>query len=229
MTHKVFLNGNRYLKADLHCHTYFSGKTAHVKALEPMDCYSSPQGIYQRAKARGMDLVTITDHDSIDGCLDFLDKFPEKITEDFIIGEEVTAQVPEFGCKVHIAVYDITEKQHHEITRLKANFDELIDFLRSNRILYVLNHIFHGFPKRQHGLKFLEKMLDSFEIFEGLNGAIGPSQNGVISKIIQKFPKRHLWPAAIRILWCDWVPALPWGKERIVESSFRVCGLDGSP
>jgi predicted metal-dependent phosphoesterase TrpH len=192
MTNKFFLNGNRYLKADLHCHTYFSGKTAHVKALEPMDCYSSPQGIYQRAKARGMDLVTITDHDSIDGCLDFLDKFPEKITEDFIVGEEVTAQVPEFRCKVHIAVYDITEKQHHEITRLKANFDELIDFLRSNRILYALNHIFHSFPKRQHGLKFLEKMLDSFEIFEGLNGAIGPSQNGVISKLIQRLPNKTL-------------------------------------
>ncbi len=192
MTPKVVLNGNRYLKADLHCHSYFSGKTAHVKALEPMDCYSSPQGVYQQAKARGMDLVTITDHDSIDGCLDFLEKFPEKLDEDFIIGEEVTAQLPEFGCKVHIAVYDITETQHHEISRLKADFDELIGFLRSNRILYVLNHTFHGFPKRQHGLKFLEKMLDSFEIFEGLNGAIGPSQNGVISKMIQKFPNKTL-------------------------------------
>ena len=192
MTDKFFLNGNRYLKADLHCHSYFSGKTAHVKALEPMDCYSSPLGIYQQAKARGMDLVTITDHDSIDGCLDFLGRFPEKLEEDFIIGEEVTAQVPEFGCKVHIAVYDISESQHNEITRLRANFDELIDFLRSSHILFVLNHIFHDFPKRQHGLKFLEKMLDSFEIFEGLNGAIGPSQNGVISRIIQRFPNKTL-------------------------------------
>ena len=192
MTDKVTLNGKRYLKADLHCHSYFSGKTAHVKALEPMDCYSSPQEIYRQAKARGMDLVTITDHDSIDGCLHFLDKFPEKFEQDFIIGEEVTAQLPEFGCKVHIAVYDITEAQHHEITRLKANFDELVTFLRSSRIIHVLNHIFHGFPKRQHGLKFLERMLDSFEIFEGLNGAIGPSQNRLISRIIQRFPNKTL-------------------------------------
>ena len=30
------------LKIDIHCHTYFSGKTNHMKAFEPMDSYSTP-------------------------------------------------------------------------------------------------------------------------------------------------------------------------------------------
>ncbi|MFN8006141.1 MAG: PHP domain-containing protein [Terriglobia bacterium] len=192
MSEPVTLNGKRYLKADLHCHSYFSGKTNHVKALEPMDCYSSPLGVYRRAKSRGMDLVTITDHDSIEGCLNFLEQFPEKIHEDFFIGEEVTARLPQFGAKVHIAVYDITEAQHQEITRLKGNFDELVPYLRSQKVIYVLNHIFHDFPKQQYGARFIDKMLESFEIFEGLNGAIGPTQNGLVSYLITRNPGKIL-------------------------------------
>jgi predicted metal-dependent phosphoesterase TrpH len=192
MVESATFDHNHFLKVDLHCHSYFSGKTNHVKALEPMDCYSSPEAIYQHAKARGMDLVTITDHDSISGCLHFLDKFPEKNDQDFIIGEEVTVQLPEFKSKIHVAVYDITEAQHREICRLKSNFDELLVYLRNNHIIHGINHIFHGFPGHQHGQRFLEKMLDSFEIFEGLNGAIGHTQNYLISKVIRKFPGKIL-------------------------------------
>ncbi len=183
-------NQTGYLKADLHVHSYFSGRTDHVKPLEPMDCYSSPERVYLLAKARGMDLVTITDHDSIDGCLHLLNKYPEMIHQDFIIGEEVTASLPEFGNKIHVAVYEITEAQHSEITRLKQDFDDLISYLRAHKIIYVLNHIFHGFPRPQHAQKFLEKMLHSFDIFEGLNGAIGTRQNRLISRVIQMFPQK---------------------------------------
>ena len=147
-TPSTFIDGRPYLKADLHCHSYFSGKTDHVTALEPMDCYSSPERVYRLAKARGMDIVTITDHDSIDGCLHFLNRHPEKTEEDFIIGEEVTAHLPEFSSKVHIAVYSINEAQHREITRLKKNLDDLLPYLRSEGIIHVLNHLFHGFPRR---------------------------------------------------------------------------------
>jgi predicted metal-dependent phosphoesterase TrpH len=182
------ISRNGGLKADLHVHSYFSGKTDHVKPLEPMDCYSSPERIYQLAKARGMDLVTITDHDSIEGCLRFLNRHPD--TPDFIIGEEVTTQLPEFQSKVHIAVYDIDEAQHRDITRLKGNFDDLVQYLRAKNIIHVLNHFFHGFPARQHAERFVAKMLHSFDIFEGLNGAIGTRQNRLISRVVQMFPHK---------------------------------------
>jgi len=40
--------------------------------LGARDCYSEPREAYLRAKARGMDLVTFTDHDTIDGCRELL-------------------------------------------------------------------------------------------------------------------------------------------------------------
>ncbi len=182
------VTGTHYLKADLHCHSCYSGKTEHVKALEPMDCYSSPENVYRMAKARGMDIVTITDHDSIEGCLHFLDKYPEKHGLDFVIGEEVTSYLPEFGNKVHIAVYDISERHHREITRLRHNFDDLLAYLRAERIIHVLNHLFHGFPRHKFGRGFVRKMITSFDLFEGLNGAIGRRQNHLISAVVQKLP-----------------------------------------
>ena len=47
-----------------------------MRFLKSRDCYSRPQDVYRVAKARGMDLVTITDHDSIGGCLEYLDRNP---------------------------------------------------------------------------------------------------------------------------------------------------------
>ena len=176
-----------YLKVDLHVHSYFSGKTNHVRPLEPMDCYSTPERVYALAKARGMDLVTITDHDSIEGCLDFLNKYPDK-TRDFFIGEEVTTSLPEFSTNIHVGVYNITEAQHREITRLKSRFDDLLAYLKSNQIIYVLNHFFLGFPQRQHGRRFVEKMLQSFDLFEAVNGAISNRQNQLLTQIIPRFP-----------------------------------------
>ncbi len=179
-----------YLRADLHCHTYHSGITGHMTAFEPMDSYSSPQKLYDLAKHRGMDLVTITDHDSIDGCLAFLEKNPE--AQDFFIGEEVTVQVPEFKKTVHVAVYDITEKQHREIASLKQNFEDTIAYLRANRILHALNHLFHSFPSSRKGRQFLEKMVGSFDLFEGLNGAIDKGHNAIMQRLPELFPGKGL-------------------------------------
>jgi len=134
-----------------------------------------------------MDLVTITDHDSIEGCLDFLNKYPDR-TRDFFIGEEVTTCMPEFKTNIHVGVYDITEAQHTEITRLKKCFDELLAYLKNNRIIYVLNHFFLGFPERQHGRRFVEKMLQSFDLFEAVNGAISNRQNQLLTQMIPRFP-----------------------------------------
>lgn len=184
-------SSRKYLKADLHVHSYFSGKTNHVKLLEPMDSYSSPETIYCLAKKRGMDLVTITDHDSIDGCLHLLNKCPEKVN-DFIIGEEITTRLPKFNAKIHIGVYDITEEQHREITRLKKNFSELIEYLRAENIIYVLNHLFFNFPKNKCAQTFIECMLNSFDVFEGWNGALGKQQNILVSKLLEINPEKIL-------------------------------------
>ena len=179
-----------YLKCDMHCHTYHSGLTGHMMAFEPMDSYNSPQALYNLAKKRGMDLVTITDHDSIDGCLAFMEKNPD--AKDFFFGEEVTVQVPEFKKDVHIAVYNITEAQHREITRLKANFDETVAYLKQENIFHALNHLFHCFPATSQGRRFLEKMIESFDLFEGLNGAVDAGHNFITQRLAEVFPGKKM-------------------------------------
>jgi hypothetical protein len=63
------------VKLDTHVHTVFSGRTTiYPLSLIMNESYNSPEGVYRRAKARGMDLVAITDHDTIDGALTLADR-----------------------------------------------------------------------------------------------------------------------------------------------------------
>ncbi len=190
MPEKLIELSDGFLKADMHCHTYHSGLTGHMTAFEPMDSYNSPEDLYQLAKKRGMDLVTITDHDSIEGCLSFLNKHPD--ADDFFIGEEVTVNLPQYKTSVHVGVYDITENQHREIQRLRKNFDDTIAYLRQNKIIHGLNHFFHGFPAAIHGQEFVEKMISSFDLFEGLNGAIDKGPNLLMQRLPEFFPGKSL-------------------------------------
>ena len=73
------------LRADLHVHTCHSKVCGTLTFLGSSDCYSAPEEVYRLAKARGMDLVAITDHDSIDGALELLSSVrPDR--DDVIVG-----------------------------------------------------------------------------------------------------------------------------------------------
>ncbi len=58
-----------------------------------------------------MSLVTISDHNTIDGALEIAH------LPDTYISEEITSYFPEDGCKVHVLAQNITEAQHHEIQK----------------------------------------------------------------------------------------------------------------
>jgi predicted metal-dependent phosphoesterase TrpH len=58
-------------RVDLHCHSTASAvaKLDVQHALGLPECATPPEEVYALAKRRGMDFVTITDHDTIDGVL----------------------------------------------------------------------------------------------------------------------------------------------------------------
>jgi predicted metal-dependent phosphoesterase TrpH len=60
------------------------------------ESYNSPEGVYRRAKARGMDLVTITDHDDIAGAMTIADR-PDVIIE-IINGSRLPTQNQTAAC-----------------------------------------------------------------------------------------------------------------------------------
>lgn len=124
------------MRLDPHVHTSFSGRTS----LYPLkhllrESYNSPEGVYRTAKERGMDLVAITDHDTIAGALTLADR------ADVLVGCEVTASFPEDGVRVHLGVLDINEVQHREIERRRSNVRELLPYLKREEIFTTLNHV----------------------------------------------------------------------------------------
>lgn len=159
------------MKLDLHVHTFHSGHTTiYPLSLFMKESYNSPESVYRRAKARGMDLVTITDHDQISGALTMADR------PDVIVGCEVTAVFPTDGVRVHLGVLDICEVQHREIQRLRHDVRELLPYLRQEGIFTTLNHVasrINGAITALH-IAALMPWIDGIEI---INGSRLPSQN----------------------------------------------------
>jgi len=124
------------VKVDTHVHTRHSGNTTLVPLKYLLrESYNSPEGVYRRAKARGMDLVAITDHDSIEGALTIADR------PDVIVGCEVTAVFPEDGVRVHLGVLGINEVQHREMQRLRHDIRDLLRYLHREELFVSLNHV----------------------------------------------------------------------------------------
>jgi predicted metal-dependent phosphoesterase TrpH len=167
------LDGKRI---DLHCHSTYSDEDVRWipgwMAFRPL---LEPEELYDLAKQRGMDFVTITDHDTIDGCQTLRDRRGE--LPDFIFGEEVTTSFPEDGTAVHVSVFDIDEPQHAELQRLRGNIYDLVHYARRIDKLFVLNHMTWTGQHRPLKTWQIEVMLDLFDVFEGLNGTRSYAHN----------------------------------------------------
>lgn len=172
----------KWLKADLHVHSYHSGYASHLRFLRTRDCYSDPEDVYRTAKARGMDLVTITDHDSIGGCLEFLDRHPD--ARDFFISEEIECMMPGVPLRVHIGAYGIDERIHREIQPLRRNAFEAAAYLEQQGVCYSLNHLFFFYRHQLPVDEYVRAMLRTFAAFEVRNGAMLVEQNELIEELL---------------------------------------------
>jgi predicted metal-dependent phosphoesterase TrpH len=168
------------LRADLHVHTCHSRHNGTLPFLGARDCYSTPEQVYRTAKARGMDLVAITDHDSIDGALELLEAHCD--TEDVIVGEEITCWLPGTGIEVHIAAYEMTESLHREVQALRANVFDVTARLREAGVLFALNHLLH-FYRGQVALCEYLRLLDAVPALEVRNGTMLAAHNALAARI----------------------------------------------
>ena len=153
------------MKADLHIHSRFSKRAPEwlFRRAGLPDSYSEPRALYDLLRERGMDFVTITDHNSIDGCLEIAD------LPGVFIGEQVTARFPEDRCEVHLLVWGHTEAQHREIQSLRDNLFDLQRFLAAADLTHAVAHPLHRTDERLTTAHF-EKLILLFSHFEGLNG-----------------------------------------------------------
>ena len=58
----TWFSDKRFKKADLHCHSVYS-TFKYFRLANTRDSYNRPEEVYRVAKERGMDFITLTDHD----------------------------------------------------------------------------------------------------------------------------------------------------------------------
>lgn len=170
------------MRCDLHVHTVHSGMcTVPVARWFCRECYSQPEAVYGRLKMLGMDLVTISDHDSIDAAEE-LRKYP-----DFFLSVEATCRMPS-GTEVHVGIYDVSEKQHIETQRRRDDFEALIAYLNEQRLFFSVNHLLSGLTGRRHASDY-EAFERFFPAFEVLNGTMPQRSNELASHIAEVMRK----------------------------------------
>jgi predicted metal-dependent phosphoesterase TrpH len=176
-----WFSDTRFKKADLHCHSVYS-TFKYFRVANTRDSYNRPEEVYRLAKERGMDFVTLTDHDSIEGCLYLLNKNPD--LPDFFISEEVETYFPETRQRIHVNVFDIDERQHEEIQRRRRNIYDLHEYVKEERIIASANHMFQNYRMRNSPRHYFEEMLRMFDIFEVKNGAMASQHNRLVEDLM---------------------------------------------
>jgi predicted metal-dependent phosphoesterase TrpH len=156
-----------------------------MRFLKSRDCYSSPENVYRTAKARGMDLVAITDHDTIDGCLEFLSAHPD--ADDFIMGEEVSCRFPDSDLDVHLGVYGMTESLHRTVQPLRRNVFDVATCLREAGVFFALNHLLF-FYRGQVPLETYLELLGVVPAIEARNGTMLPAHNDLVTEVAERWP-----------------------------------------
>lgn len=175
--------GSPLMRADLHLHSFHSGFTRTLRVFRSRDCYSDPGEIYRRARRRGLDLVTITDHDSVDGCLELRARYSD--APDIVMGEEIECLVPGHGIRVHLGALGLTERHHHDVQALRGNVFEAAAFLRSEGVALVLHHPFHFFRGETDVRSYVDRLLPLVHAVETRNATMAAAHNDLAAEVVR--------------------------------------------
>jgi predicted metal-dependent phosphoesterase TrpH len=158
------------VRCDLHVHSSRSGPVD-LRLLAPYanESYAEPRQVYEQARRKGMDLVTLTDHDTIAGALEL------RGLPDTFVSEEVTCTLPG-GRQLHLGVYDVTEPQHQAIAARRTDAEALFAYLAEESIPASLNHPFSALTGRRETAD-LCRALASLPLVETRNGMMSAAVN----------------------------------------------------
>ena len=170
------------MRCDLHVHSTGSGM-CNTPGLTRLcrESYNEPEDVYRLCKQRGMSIVTVTDHDSVDSA-ESLRKYP-----DFFISEEVTVGMPS-GTEMHLGVYGMYEKDHAQIQRRRNDFIALMMYLTERKLFFSVNHVFSGLTGRrdEEDFNWFASYAPAFEI---RNGQMCPGANRNAETLAKTFGK----------------------------------------
>src|SRR5215211_2801451 len=159
-------------RADLHCHSSASeqSRLGVQRALGLPECATPPEEVYELAKRRGMDFVTITDHDTVAGVLQIADR------PDVFVSEELTTWFKGEPQAVHVLCYGITPDDHDWLQAHADDVEVVAEYLHDREIACALAHPFYAVtapltPRHRRRLAQL------FPVWETRNGSRAPELN----------------------------------------------------
>src|SRR5881398_1994768 len=152
-------------RCDLHIHSRYSARSEEwlFRRFDFPDSYSDPKELHGQLLKRGMNYATITDHDTIEGCLQIA-HLPRTF-----LSEQVTTYFSHDSCKLHILVWGISEQQHREIEGVRDNVFELQRYLQTAQIAHAVAHPLYSVNGKLEA-SHLEQLILLFKHFEGING-----------------------------------------------------------
>jgi len=156
----------RAARADMHCHSTASeeAKLGIQRSVGLPECATPPEEVYELAKARGMDFVTITDHDTIDGCLEIADR------ADVFVSEELTAWFAGEPQAVHVLCYGIDPDDHEFLQAHAGDLETCAAYLHEREIACALAHPFFAVAAPL-AARHRHRLAELFAVWETRNGS----------------------------------------------------------
>lgn len=153
-------------RVDMHCHSSAShvSKLGVQRAAGLPECATPPQEVYELAKRRGMDFVTITDHDTIAGVLEIADR------ADVFISEELTAHFRGEAQAVHVLCYGLSPEDHEWLQANRGDVELCAAYMYERDIACALAHPYYHVAAPL-GARHRRRLAQLFDVWEVRNGA----------------------------------------------------------
>ncbi len=153
-------------RVDMHCHSTASevSRLGVQRALGLPECATPPEEVYELAKRRGMDFVTITDHDTIDGVLEIADR------PDVFVSEELTAHFRNEPQAVHVLCYGLDGEDHEWLQAHSGDVELCAAYMFEREIACALAHPYYTVAAPLTA-RHRRRLAELFGIWEIRNGA----------------------------------------------------------
>ncbi|HEX8714946.1 MAG TPA: PHP domain-containing protein, partial [Solirubrobacteraceae bacterium] len=127
------------------------------------ECATPPEEVYELAKRRGMDFVTITDHDTISGVMQIAER------PDVFVSEELTAHFRGEPQAVHVLCLGITPDDHDWLQANRGDVELCAAYMYERDIACALAHPYYpvGAPLTARHRRRLAQLFDVWEVRNG--------------------------------------------------------------
>ncbi len=154
------------VRVDMHCHSSASqeSRLGVQRSVGLPECATGPDEVYELARRRGMDFVTITDHDTIAGVMQIADR------PDVFISEELTASFRGEPQAVHVLCYGISPEDHDWLQAHRSDVELCAAYMHERDIACALAHPYYTVaapltPRHRR------RLAELFGVWETRNGA----------------------------------------------------------